>query len=290
VTLDGGFTCPNRDGVKGQGGCTFCDDTGSSSRAQNPSHSITQQVLQNIARQKQRFGAEKFIAYFQSYTNTYAPLHRLQRLYDEALAAHPDVVGLAISTRPDCVSPAVLDLIASYQHPQREICIEYGMQTMHDATLARLNRCETHADFLRAMAWTQARGLRHCVHVILGLPGETRADQLATADTLARLGVDGVKIHLLVAMEGTPLATDFITGRWTPMAQDAYVALVCDFIERLPPNTIVHRVAGNGHWRHVLAPGWLRQKHDILAALDETFRQRGTRQGACVGSQALCLR
>jgi radical SAM protein (TIGR01212 family) len=280
VTLDGGFTCPNRDGTKGRGGCTFCDDTGSSSRAQDRRDSITDQILKNLERQRRRFKADKFIAYFQSYTNTYSPVDRLKRLYDEAMSAHPDIVGLAISTRPDCVDEEKLALIASYKRPDNYVCVEYGMQTIHDRTLDLLNRCETHQDFLDAMALTRKYDLDHCIHVILGLPGESWKDQMATADTLARLRVNGVKIHLLVAMENTPLAESYRRGEWVPMEREPYVALICDFIERLHPECVIHRVAGNGHHEHVVAPLWLQRKLEIMNDIDEEFARRGTRQGS----------
>lgn len=279
VTLDGGFTCPNRDGTKGSGGCTFCDDTGSSSRAQDRRDSITQQVLKNIETQRKRFKAEKFIAYFQSYTNTYSPVARLKRLYDEAMAAHPDIIGMAISTRPDCVDEEKLALIASYKRPDNYICVEYGMQTIHDRTLESLNRCETHEDFLTAMALTRRFELDHCIHVILGLPGESWEEQMATADVLAQMKVDGVKIHLLCAMENTPLAESYRRGEWEPMEQEAYVGLICDFIERLHPECVIHRVAGNGHRQHVVAPLWLQRKLEIMNEIEAEFARRGTRQG-----------
>ncbi|MBY0405282.1 MAG: TIGR01212 family radical SAM protein, partial [Cyanobacteria bacterium] len=264
VTLDGGFTCPNRDGTKGKGGCTFCDDTGSSSRAQDRRDSITDQILKNVEKQRKRFKAEKFIAYFQSYTNTYSPVERLKRLYDEAINAHPDIIGLAISTRPDCVDEEKIALIASYKTPDNYVCVEYGMQTIHDRTLEILNRCETHEEFLQAMALTRKYDLDHCIHVILGLPGESHADQMETADTLARMKVNGVKIHLLCAMENTPLAESYLRGEWEPVGQVEYVSLICDFIERLHPDCVIHRVAGNGHHEHVVAPLWLQKKLEIM--------------------------
>jgi uncharacterized protein len=284
LTLDGGFTCPNRDGTKGSGGCTFCDDTGSSSRAQNKKDSITNQLLINMAKQRKRFNAHQFIAYFQSYTNTYSPVSRLKRLYDEAMHAHPDIIGLAISTRPDCVDEEKLALIASYQQPGRTISVEYGLQTIHNRTLDRLNRCETVEDFIQAYTLTQQFNLEHCIHVILDLPGESWADQMATADALAQWRVDGVKIHLLVAMENTPIAQEYLRGDWQPLDRPGYVALVCDFIERLHPDTIIHRVAGNGHPQHVVAPLWMREKHDIIRDIDQEFARRGTRQGSKVNT------
>ncbi len=280
VTLDGGFTCPNRDGTKAKGGCTFCDTTGSSSRAQDRRDSITDQILKNIEKQRKRFKAEKFIAYFQSFTNTYAPVERLKQLYDEAMAAHPDVVGLAISTRPDCVDDEKLALIASYKTPDNYVCVEYGMQTIHNRTLDRVNRAETHEDFLAAMELTRKYDLDHCIHVILGMPGETHADMMATADALAELKVNGVKIHLLCAMEHTPLAKDYLEGRWVPMGQEEYIPLICDFIERLHPECVVHRVAGNGHHKHVVAPLWLQRKLELMNEIDAEFARRGTRQGS----------
>lgn len=280
LTLDAGFTCPNRDGVKAYGGCTFCDQTGSSSRAQDKQDSITEQLLKNMEKQRKRFGAEKFIAYFQSFTNTYAPVERLRALYDEAACAHPDIVGLAISTRPDCVDAEKITLIAEYKDRLPYVSIEYGMQTIHDRTLDLLNRAETHDDFLKAYELTRQAELEHCIHVILDLPGESWEDQMATADKLAELRVHGVKIHLLCAMEKTPLAVQYQRGEWQPLDKDGYVQLICDFIERLHPETVIHRVAGNGHRLHVVAPLWLQRKLELMNEIEAEFARRGTRQGA----------
>lgn len=280
LTLDAGFTCPNRDGVKAYGGCTFCDQTGSSSRAQDRRDSITDQLLKNMEKQRKRFKADKFIAYFQSFTNTYAPTHALKALYDEACAAHPDIIGLAISTRPDCVDEEKLALIASYKETMQYVSLEYGMQTIHDRTLDLLNRAETHEEFLQAYELTRKYDIDHCIHVILDLPGESWEDQMETADTLARLRVQGVKIHLLCAMEKTPLAAQYLRGEWQPLDQEAYVSLICDFIERLHPDCVIHRVAGNGHRLHVVAPLWLQRKLELMNDIDAEFARRGTRQGS----------
>lgn len=280
ITVDAGFTCPNRDGTKGSGGCTFCDPSGSSSYAQDRRDFITTQILNNIETQRQRVKAEKFIAYFQSFTNTYSPAARLKKLYDEALSAHPDVIGLAISTRPDCVDEEKLALIASYQHPDRYISVEYGMQTIHNHTLKQLNRCETHEDFLQAYTLTRQYGLSHCIHVILGLPGESWEDQMATARTLAQLGVEGVKIHLLCAMRNTPLADQYYQGQWHPWGREESITLICDFLERLRPDCVIHRLAGNGHYRQVVAPLWLQKKFEFMNAIELEFQKRGTAQGS----------
>jgi radical SAM protein (TIGR01212 family) len=281
VSVDGGFTCPNRDGSKGIGGCTFCDETGSSSRTNPRKTPITQQMLSNIEHRQRRFGAQKFIAYFQSYTNTYSNVARLQRLYDEALAAHPDVVGLAVSTRPDCVDPAKLDLLASYHAKTQHVSVEYGLQTIHNASLERVNRCETVEDFEQAFLWTKERNLDHCIHVILGMPGETHADMMATADQLAAWGVAAVKIHMLVAMENTPIAEQYRRGEWHSMSLAEYVTTCADFLERLHPECIIHRIAGNGHFKHVVAPSWMAsQRNDVIQAIVAELHKRGTRQGS----------
>lgn len=281
VSIDGGFTCPNQDGTKGVGGCTFCDETGSSSRTNERKTPIKEQVLTNIAKRQSRFGAKQFIAYFQSYTNTYSRPERLKRLYDEALAAHPDIIGLAISTRPDCVNEEILDLIASYKAQVPYVSIEYGMQTIHNRSLALVNRCETYEDFERALVLTKERELEHCVHLILGMPQETHADMMATANKMAELKVDGVKLHLLVAMENTPLAEDYRAGRWQPMPFETYIHTCVDVLERLHPECVIHRVAGNGHPKHVVAPQWMsQQRPEVMAAIEAEFTRRNTRQGS----------
>jgi uncharacterized protein len=284
VSIDAGFTCPNIDGTKGFGGCTFCDETGSSSRTNAPKTSITEQMQRNMAHRRERFKARKFIAYFQSNTNTYGTVERLKRLYDEALAVDEDVVGLAVSTRPDCVSPEILDLLAAYQQQVPHVSVEYGLQTVHNRTLELVNRCETVEEFEQAYTWTRERKLDHCIHVILGMPGETHADMMATADALARWRVAGVKIHMLVAMNHTPIAEDYRNGRWKSMEFDTYIETCTDFIEHLHPECVIHRVAGNGHFQHVVSPIWMAsQRQDVMAAIDACFARRGTRQGSrCV--------
>lgn len=287
VTIDAGFTCPNRDGVKGRGGCTFCDDTGSSSRSQDTRDKITPQLLKNITITRERFKAQKFVAYFQSYTNTYASVDRLKKLYDEALAAHPDIIGLAISTRPDCVNDEILDLIQSYHDAGYYVSVEYGMQTIHDRSLEAINRCETHADFAWAYEATKKRGLSVCVHVILGLPGESHADMMATADYISSIRPDGVKFHCLCAMKDTPLAEDYQAGRWVALTESEYITLVCDFLERLDPRIAIHRLAGNGHRDGLLAPKWLLSKFEVVGKIHNEMLKRNTVQGFKVLSVTL---
>lgn len=287
VTVDTGLTCPNIDGTKGYGGCTFCDETGSSSRAQDKRDSITTQIQQNIEKQRRRFKSNRFVAYFQAHTNTYAPLPVLKSMFDEAFEAHPDVMGLAISTRPDCVDRETLELIASYQGPHNEtmdryISVEYGLQTIHNQTLEAVNRCETVEEFETAYQLTRELGIDHCIHVILGMPGETWEMMMQTAEQLAQWRVNGVKIHMLVAMDKTQIAKQFRAGEWEPMSRETYIQTCCDFLERLHPECVIHRVAGNGHPLHVVAPQWMREKFDVMAEIDAEFARRGTRQGHLV--------
>ncbi len=281
VSIDAGFTCPNRDGEKGVGGCTFCDERGSSSRTNRPTDAIVKQILRNIEVRKNRFGAEKFIAYFQSYTNTYAPIAHLKEIYDQAIYAHPDIIGLAISTRADCVDRDKLELIASYKKMLPHVSIEYGLQTVHEHTLEKINRKETHAELVQAIRMTQEEGIDHCVHVILGLPGESREEILQTADFIARYKIQGVKIHFLVIMEHTALAKDYLAGACSVLSMDEGISLACDFLERIPADCIIYRIGGNGHPLHAIAPEWVwKQKTAVIEGIKKEFTRRGTRQGA----------
>lgn len=280
VSIDAGFTCPNRDGTKGFGGCIFCDEQGSSSRTNAPKVSITDQIIKNIRVRKSRYGAQKFIAYFQSFTNTYAPVDQLKSLYDEALSADPDIVGLAISTRSDCIDEEKLALIASYRSRVPYVCVEYGLQTVHDKTLQMLSRHETHEDFKKAIRLTQKYELDHCVHVILGLPQESHDDVMKTASVIKEYKIPGVKIHYLVVMERTKLSEQYAAGKVQLLGMDEAVILTCDFLERLPKECIIYRIGGNGHPRHAIAPDWVwLQKTGMIGKINEEFCRRGTRQG-----------
>jgi uncharacterized protein len=281
VSIDAGFTCPNRDGTKGVHGCIFCDASGSSSRTHGLAVSITNQIINNINVRRSRYGAKKFIAYFQSFTNTYAPVFHLKQVYDEAIQAHEDIVGLAISTRADCIDREKLELIASYQTRVPYVCVEYGLQTIHDHTLNKINRQETHEEFVRALELTQEMGLDHCVHVILGLPGETPQQMIDTAKRIAAYRIQGVKIHFLVAMEQTLLQQQYAAGIWKPLTMDEAVLLTCDFLEHLSPDCIIYRIGGNGHPRHAIAPEWVWQKKRVFNdAINREFNRRNSRQGS----------
>ncbi len=272
------MTCPNRDGTLSTGGCIFCNPAGSGTGAYRRGLSITRQINDARERLKKRYKAKGFLVYFQAFTNTYAPVSRLRQLYDEAMAV-PEVVGLAIGTRPDCVDKEKIDLIASCAQ-NGMVWVEYGLQTAHDKTLRAINRGHDVRAFEDAMALTCGKGILTCAHIILGLPGETRDQMMATADYIARSGVDGVKLHLLYVVRGTPLEAAWENGELVCMTQTAYVDAVCEFIERLPASMVIQRVTGDPHPNELISPAWSLKKTETLQLIHERFDKKGTRQGS----------
>ena len=230
ITLDAGFSCPNRDGTISTGGCIFCDEGGSFSQAHSNLLSIEEQVEAGIKNLSERFKAEKFMSYFQAYSNTYKQVKELERIYNSALN-NEKIVGLSIGTRPDCVDDEKLDLIAGYKDDYYT-WIEYGLQSIHDKTLRRINRGHDFDCFKRAYDKTKERGINVCVHVIFGL-WETHDEIMETARKLAELKVDGVKIHMLCALENTKLAKIYEEKAIDFMSEEEYIKTVCDFLEYL---------------------------------------------------------
>ncbi len=277
ISVDAGFGCPNRDGGRTGSGCLFCDPGGSGAVGIERQLSVSEQIEQGKEVMSRKYKAGQFMAYFQPFSNTLAPVGQLRALYDEALAVD-DVVGLAVGTRPDCVPADVLDLLGEY-HQKTYFWLELGLQSSHDRTLEWLRRGHDFATFSRACKEAQARGLRVCVHVILGLPGESRADMLATADVLAELQVDGVKLHLLHVLRNTPLGSLYAEDQIQLLGMAEYVELVVDVIERLHPATLIHRLTGDGPRDLLLAPLWSLKKWEVLNAIDAEFARRGSRQG-----------
>ena len=281
ISVDAGLTCPNRDGTLSTAGCIYCNARGSGTGAHAGGLSITDQLLKGKAALSRRYKAKKFIAYFQSFSNTYAPVSKLRRLYDEALAVD-DIVGLSIGTRPDCVAEPVLDLLADYADDHL-VWIEYGLQSGHDATLALINRGHDVACFQKAVDSAHARGLKVCAHVILGLPQETRAQMIATARFLADLPVAGVKLHLLYVVRDTPLERLHRAGTYHCLSQAVYVELVCDFLERLPKQVVIQRLTGDPHRAELVAPQWSLRKRETLDMIKTAFEERNTWQGKRLG-------
>lgn len=279
ISVDAGMACPNRNDTRSQPGCLFCDPGGSGAVGIERSLPVADQVEQGKEVMVRKYKAKQFLAYFQPFSNTNAPVDDLRQLYDAALSVD-GVVGLSVGTRPDCLPEDVVALLEEY-HRRTYFWLELGLQSIHDATLETLRRGHDYAAFLAAYRAAKEKGLRVCVHVILGLPGEDRRSMLETADEMARLKVDGIKIHLMHVLKGTRLGDLYERGEFAVLSQDDYVGLAADFIERLYPETTIHRLTGDGPRDTLLAPLWSLNKWEVLNAIDACLEQRNSRQGSC---------
>lgn len=277
VTLDAGFSCPNRDGTLSSTGCIFCDDSGSFSQAHSNKLKVEEQLEVGMAILKKRFRANKFLSYFQAYSNTYKPVNELKLLYDKTLMPN-DVVGLSIGTRPDCVDEEKLDLIASYSKT-KEVWLEFGLQSANDKTLKIINRGHDYKCFENAYLKAKERNINVCVHVILGLMNETYDDIMYTAKKLAKLNIDGIKFHMLCVLKNTPLEKIYNKNKFRLLSEDEYIDLVCDFLEVLPPKTTIHRIAGNGLNKLLIEPKWIMNKFETLNKIDKMLEKRNSFQG-----------
>ncbi|WDN90202.1 uncharacterized protein BuS5_03172 [Desulfosarcina sp. BuS5] len=281
ISIDAGLSCPNRDGTLSRGGCIYCNARGSGTGAHSRGLSITEQLCKGKQALEKRYKAKKFMAYFQSFTNTYAPVEKLEQLYGEALAVK-DVVGLSIGTRPDCVDKEVLELLQDYAR-DRLIWIEYGLQTAHNATLSFINRGHDFTTFQNAVDATVNRNIKICAHIILGLPGETSAMMMETAKTLSDMRIDGIKLHLLYVVKGTKLEKLYNRGRYRCLEQDEYVNIVADFLEKIPFNIVIQRLTGDPHPEELVAPAWSIKKTETLALINDILTKRDSRQGKFAG-------
>lgn len=278
VSIDAGFTCPNVDGTVTTGGCVFCDNRSFSPSRRLPRADVHGQIDQSIVQMQRRYrNCQHFLAYFQPATNTYAPVEILRPLYLEALN-HPQVVGLAIGTRPDCVPEEILALLEELAH-ESYVSVEYGMQTMHNRSLDWMNRGHHHDATVNAVERSRGRGFEICAHAILGLPGESRTDMLATAQEVARLQFDAVKIHNLYCVKNTVLADQVATGEVQLIDQHDYVETVVDFLEQLPPETVVERISGDAPPDYFVGPAWCLDKTAVRDAILDEFERRNTWQG-----------
>jgi len=273
ITLDSGFYCPNRDGTISSGGCIFCDEVGSFSRC-GANSSIKEQILASMAHLERQFKAQAFIAYFQSYSNTYASVEKLKEIYDSVFFDEK-IVSISIGTRPDCVDSEKLDLISTYKVPW----IEYGLQSAHDETLKWMNRGHDFECFKKAVIESKKRGIKVCAHIILGFPNETRAMMLETAKKLAELEIDGIKIHMLTVLADSPLLKYYEQNPFYLMNMEQYCEIVCDILEILPPTTTIERIAGTGYSETTITPKWVNRRFEILNMIDKILLQRNSFQG-----------
>lgn len=277
IALNGGFTCPNIDGTKGVGGCSYCMG-GSGEFAGSVRLGITDQLREGVRMMGKKWKNTKYIPYFQANTNTYAPLGRLKELYEEALA-FDDVVGLAIATRPDCIADDVLDYLCELSR-RTYLLVELGLQTVFDDTGERINRGHSFSEFLTCYNRLRERGINVCVHLIIGLPGETKEMMLKSVQTVADLKPQCVKLHLLHILKGTKMARQYERGEFKCLELFEYVDIIADALELLPPETVVQRLTGDGGRNSLIAPLWSLKKFVVLNEIDKELVRRNSMQGA----------
>ena len=273
IPLDGGFTCPNRDGTRGVGGCSFCSARGSGDFAARGT--ITEQIRAGAEMMHRKWRGAGIVPYFQAFTSTYAPLSVLKERFEEALA-YPGVLGLCIATRADCITDECADYLRELSR-RTFLMVELGLQTANDAVAERLNRGHTFDDFLRG--YEKLKGLFVCVHIINGLPGESREDMLYTARRVAELSPAAVKIHLLHVLRGTALEKEYADGAFSAMVLEDYVSTVCDQLELLPAETVIERLTGDGAEDALLAPLWSKKKLVVQNEIDKELVRRSSYQG-----------
>jgi radical SAM protein (TIGR01212 family) len=278
IAIDAAFTCPNRDGSKGRGGCTFCNNVSFSPNGRQPAP-LAQQIASGRRVLPKRTGARRYIAYFQAYTNTYADAEYLDSLYRQALA-EPDIIGLSVGTRPDCVPPEVLDLLCGYRDQGYEVWLELGLQSAFDASLQRVNRGHGFAEYRNTLLAARHRGLQVCTHLIAGLPGETPWHCRESLRRVLDLGTDGLKLHPLHVVKGTALANEWRKGDYQPLTLPQYVEIAADLVEMTPPGVVYHRITGTASRDILLAPLWCAEKWRVLNAIASELHQRSRERSA----------
>ena len=277
VTLNGGMSCPNRDGKIGTSGCIFCSAGGSGDFAADAALSITDQIESQISILSQKRPIHKYIAYFQAYTNTYAPVEYLEKIFTEAIS-HPKIVALSIGTRPDCLSPEIVALL-SRLNKQKPVWIELGLQTIHESTARYIRRGYPLCVFDDAVKRLRKENIEVIVHTILGLPGENTADILETMKYLNHMDIQGIKLQLLHVLRGTDLAADYEKGLFQTYERDEYISLLINCLEHLRPDIVIHRVTGDGPKDLLIAPLWASRKREVLNLLHHRMKERASFQG-----------
>ncbi len=278
VALNGGFTCPNIDGTKGYGGCTYCSGSGSGDFAGDPSQSIVNQFENVKARMLLKWHDAKYIPYFQAHTNTYAPAEILRARFEPVLAME-DVVGISIATRADALEEDALDYLSELNE-RTYLIVELGLQSVYDSTGERINRCHTYAEFLEGYEKLKRRGINVCVHLINGLPGETREMMIESARSVASLKPHCVKLHLLHVLKDTPMAAEYLNGGFELLTMEEYVSIIADQLELMPPETVIQRLTGDGCRDTLIGPLWSLKKFVVLNSIDKELLRRGTFQGS----------
>ena len=273
ISLDAGFTCPNRDGTLDTRGCIFCSAGGSGDFAGDRRLSIEQQIESEKARVAAKYRGSRYIAYFQAFTNTYAPAAELERLF-MSVVEREDIAALSIATRPDCLGEETLELLGRL-NSIKPVWVELGLQTIHPKSAEYIRRGYPLEVFGRAMEALKELGIHRIVHLILGLPGETREDMLASLRYVTEKGAEGIKLQLLHVLEGTDLAADYRGGRFECMSLEEYAELVADCVEIIPENTVIHRLTGDGNKKTLIAPLWSGDKKRVLNTVNACLRQRG---------------
>lgn len=276
LALDGGFTCPNRDGTLGSRGCIFCLG-GSGAFAEKPQESVTEQIERAKARVEKKNPGGKYIAYFQSYTNTYGPPEKLERLFTEAIS-HPDVAALSVGTRPDCLPKETVELLSRLNRI-KPVWVELGLQTVHEKTAEYIRRGYPLSVYDDAVSQLKAAGLYVVTHMIIGLPGETPEMIYETAEHIGKSGADGIKLQLLHVLKGTDLEQDWREGKFEVLSMEEYIEILEGCVRRLPPNMTIHRLTGDGDKKSLLGPLWSADKKRVLNAINEAFRRDNVTQG-----------
>lgn len=277
VSINAGFTCPNIDGKVSFGGCTYCSKEGSGDFAGNPKDNLIKQFDDITQMMHKKWPNAKYIGYFQAFTNTYAPVDILKEKYETILSLD-NVIGLSISTRPDCLEDDVVEYLNELNE-RTNLWVELGLQTIHDSTSKLINRGHDYNEFLKGLEKLKAKNIKVIVHIINGLPGEDYNMMMETAKAVANMGVDGIKIHLLHVIKDTPMEKMLQNGMLTLMNQEEYINLVCDQLEILPETMIVHRLTGDGKRDELVGPLWSLKKWEVLNAIDDELKKRNSYQG-----------
>ncbi len=287
IAIDADFTCPNRDGTISRGGCTFCNNSSFSPNGKQPV-ALDKQISAGRNILVKRTRAKKYIAYFQAYTNTYAEVAVLKKMYDDALAQE-GVIGLCIGTRPDCIPENVLDLLSDYQNKGYEVWLELGLQSSYNETLIRVNRGHDYETYCKAIKAAHNRQLSVCTHLIIGLPGETNSHAKISLLRVLEQGVEGLKLHPLHVVKGTQLANEWRRGEYQPLDIQEYINTVADLVALTPKEIIFHRLTGTANKKILLAPKWCSQKWNVLNGITAELKQRGHHQGISYKELSSCI-